>query len=1353
MAKAYLGATGVAFVLMASFFALQNTSQSPARLVHVAVRAPRVAGVSATGSPVQLAVSANPYTLTVVKAGTGSGTVTSNLGGLNCGTTCTAAFASGANPILYAQAAPGSTLTGWGGDCTPGESPAACLALMNASKTVTATFTADTSMGYTLTVNNGGAGDGTISSTPSGLNCTYTGGVPLGSCSSTFAPGTSVTLAATASSTSTFTSWTGCSSTTPVCTMVLKINTTVTAFFTTLTKPTLTVALSPDTPPAATVRAGQAHLEFTKFTLTATGGDVQINRFGLGLLSSDHANSVRNVQLSALTVVGTLTTLAKPGNSTNQVDWWDNLYLASAYVVSDNTTITFLIAADVSVIAAPSSLKLGLIDLGFSSTGSANVVWPSDRLGHAMTVAPPPPTVSLDVMLDPSTPPSATIQPGDANVTFTSLRLAALGANVAVSSIIIGLDSLAATSSITNLRVLAAGSSATVAPPAAHTYGAGYTVTFSPAVLVPAYGVKTLSLVADATSSATGTLHLALFELVSWTPTTAPLNLTGDLPYWGNKMYVGTPVANPDLVITDVQVMNAYPSGGTTPHAGDQWISGQVTVQNQGTNVALFGGFGATVAASIHAPLFDPSTIEIAASGPAAAVSGDGTIINPGESRVYSFSTRQDPRLYTSLEFLASPGSKLLYFTVDPGNVTSDAIRDNNMIGYTLTVLPPSGALITVSSPHAGEQWQLGSTYTISWQNSDTPPPGRNVQLFTSQVGLSNVCLVANSVPDTGSYSWTLPATRDPGCQGNQVLKVLRLDGSNMSGQSGTFSIVAAAGPSLRVTAPNGGEVWRYGTTQTISWIRSGTYPDSFRQSVELINMAQPNVGINIYDAAGTASSFQFPIASKGLVYASANVLANVPAPAPGQYKVHIFAYVPPPPGGDTNTVLAEDYSDAPFTITSVPPPVITALKAPEAGSYAFKLNWSSGAANINFYDARRVIDLTVPAPAGATSLNVNGSPLPNVSYMIFDATTQFREYLNIGSSVGMTAFPTIQLTTPLVGTYTTRAQIVPLLGSYWGQMPTPVGPVNLGTFQQDEEIKIGFVTQFHESLLGPFVSLDPKYFFYAQQPTPTSYNVTIDDGVQIGPLDANFEVYQGSVVSPYPITFPTFKANNPFNGFVPPYPPTQPFSTSGPLLPSSAVFTAPSSLDDIMSDASAVASNNVDEVTAVDQGEVADLLNRAEVIIIKIKALQNELATITPQLKDFIALGTLSTQKLGAGERAGVVSSFTSTFGKAPSTEADWQDVIKIANGRWPTQRSDASEQQAEERFVKIYQRESNRDANVHDDAAVTVMAYGLRPTNRNLTSEAAAIKSFVAIFGHDPVTAEDWDAVRAIAYSGATR
>jgi len=59
----------------------------------------------------------------------------------------------------------------------------------------------------------------------------------------------------------------------------------------------------------------------------------------------------------------------------------------------------------------------------------------------------------------------------------------------------------------------------------------------------------------------------------------------------------------------------------------------------------------------------------------------------------------------------------------------------------------------------------------------------------------------------------------------------------------------------------------------------------------------------------------------------------------------------------------------------------------------------------------------------------------------------------------------------------------------------------------------------------------------------------------------------------------------------------------------------------------------------------------------------------------------------------------------------------------------------------------------NPNTDAAVPVIAYGLRPGNRNMESEKKAIDIYRSIFKKAPVEANDWDLVRAIAYSGAVR
>lgn len=136
-----------------------------------------------------------------------------------------------------------------------------------------------------------------------------------------------------------------------------------------------------------------------------------------------------------------------------------------------------------------------------------------------------------------------------------------------------------------------------------------------------------------------------------------------------------------------------------------------------------------------------------------------------------------------------------------------------------------------------------------------------------------------------------------------------------------------------------------------------------------------------------------------------------------------------------------------------------------------------------------------------------------------------------------------------------------------------------------------------------------------------------------------------------------------------------------------------------------------------------------------------------------FIQSGTPTTIVLGNGERAGVLNSYLSAFDKLPRNILEWQDVIKIANGRWPTERNIESEEEASGAlFSALYERKPDIN-NSKDNSAVTIIAYGLRPAQRNIESEKNAISIYNSIFKKSPSEASDWDLVRAIAYSGATR
>jgi hypothetical protein len=159
--------------------------------------------------------------LTVAKAGNGSGTVTSNAAGINCGTACSATFEIGSSVVLTATPAVGTSFAGWTGSGCSGTGT--CTVPINAAKSVTATFTLQSRK---LTVQKTGNGVGKVTSAPAGVSCPQ-------SCLASFLYGTSLQLTATPSKKAVFSGWTGdCSGKAKTCALSMTADHKATAKFT-----------------------------------------------------------------------------------------------------------------------------------------------------------------------------------------------------------------------------------------------------------------------------------------------------------------------------------------------------------------------------------------------------------------------------------------------------------------------------------------------------------------------------------------------------------------------------------------------------------------------------------------------------------------------------------------------------------------------------------------------------------------------------------------------------------------------------------------------------------------------------------------------------------------------------------------------------------------------------------------------------------------------------------------------------------------------------------------------------------------------------------------------------------------
>ena len=146
--------------------------------------------------------------LAVTNPGSGSGTVTSVPAGIACGEDCLEEYSTGTVVTLSQTAIPPSTFVSFGGDadCLDG------VVTLSDNRTCTATFNLPA---HPLTVTRTGAGTGTVTSAPPGIDCGA-------DCEQSYWLGTPVTLTAAPAAGSVFGGWAGdCTGTAPTCQLTI----------------------------------------------------------------------------------------------------------------------------------------------------------------------------------------------------------------------------------------------------------------------------------------------------------------------------------------------------------------------------------------------------------------------------------------------------------------------------------------------------------------------------------------------------------------------------------------------------------------------------------------------------------------------------------------------------------------------------------------------------------------------------------------------------------------------------------------------------------------------------------------------------------------------------------------------------------------------------------------------------------------------------------------------------------------------------------------------------------------------------------------------------------------------------
>lgn len=260
------------------------------------------------------------FALTVTKAGTGGGAVSSTPAGLNCGSTCTASFTENTSVTLSATAAAGSSFAAWNGACT---GTGTCTVTMNAAKAVTATFDTNQAGTFALTVNT--TGGGTVTSSPAGIACGA-------DCTANFASGATVTLTAIPDTGFTFAGWGGACSGTAGCTVTMTGAQNVNATFQASSTAPAPVSASKtlELPANTDAKAGDSNVSMLSFGLS---GEARLS--AVTLTATGTGNDA--LDLSAVKLV-------LDANANGKADT-DEIVLAQGTFAADNAETTLTLAS------------------------------------------------------------------------------------------------------------------------------------------------------------------------------------------------------------------------------------------------------------------------------------------------------------------------------------------------------------------------------------------------------------------------------------------------------------------------------------------------------------------------------------------------------------------------------------------------------------------------------------------------------------------------------------------------------------------------------------------------------------------------------------------------------------------------------------------------------------------------------------------------------------------------------------------------------------------------------------------------------------------------------------------------
>jgi|GEM_PF-4836028 len=252
--------------------------------------------------------------------------------------------------------------------------------------------------------------------------------------------------------------------------------------------------------------------------------------------------------------------------------------------------------------------------------------------------------------------------------------------------------------------------------------------------------------------------------------------------------------------------------------------------------------------------------------------------------------------------------------------------------------------LTVVTCPNGGEEWEVGSSHTITWMSIDSIA---EVDVEYSTNGGTDWDLIISATANDGGHLWTVPNTPSANC----LVKISDASDGNPSDISNApFTLISQE--SLTVTSPNGGEEWEAGSSQTIAWTSTGLIPSvaieysiNGGESWSTVTSSTPNDSGHLWTVPNTPST---------------NCLVKI---------------------SDASDGDPSDLIDAPFTISDETPPSKVASLAATSTDTSIVLTWLPASDNVGVQHYVVCRD-TAAAPDSGDSL----ATTPGTSYVDLEA-------------------------------------------------------------------------------------------------------------------------------------------------------------------------------------------------------------------------------------------------------------------------------------------------------------------------------------------------------------------------------